>query len=170
MNGYLASMMSTLLGWVRSLASSVWDVVTHEDSANLLTYVSRNWKTIVAVLLIAGVLTDLIVYLFRWKPYLVWDSFFRRIREKKETRAMNRFDADGGEPAGESGEEENAPDGVPEDEMPAEAGPEPTAEFPIRRRRRLRGTADMDEQSGTAEEEPEDETEGNPGRRRRHRA
>jgi hypothetical protein len=32
----------------------------------------------------AGLLIDLVVHLFRWRPYRVWLSFFRRLTGRKE--------------------------------------------------------------------------------------
>ena len=48
--------------------------------------VSKTRIAAIFVLLIAlcvlGVALDLLVYLLRWKPYRVWNSFFRRRTEK----------------------------------------------------------------------------------------
>ena len=81
MNGYLTSMMNILMEWVRSLTASVWNLLSGSPGTGLLAYVTEHWKGILLALLLTGALVDLAVYLFRWRPYLVWASFIRRMRE-----------------------------------------------------------------------------------------
>ena len=78
MNGFLKGVMGTLLGWLNPLLSSAWGVVNGRE--NLLTFIGGNWKGLVLFLCLAGILIDLMVYLFRWKPWRVWRSFWERMR------------------------------------------------------------------------------------------
>ena len=45
-----------------------------------LSWISGHWLLLAAVILIGGTVIDLAVYLFRWRPDIVWRSYFRRLR------------------------------------------------------------------------------------------
>ena len=169
MNGYLTSALSALLSWVRGLAAAVWQMVTGEDAGTLLQFVTGHWKGILLVLCAAGLLADLLVYLFRWQPYKVWISFVRRLRDRREVR-----DA-----------EEVREETVPSGPLPAaEAAQQETPAGParVRRRRAAFPENETPREEATADAVPDDtnvfpgvetagtEGEASPRRRRRRSA
>ena len=122
MNGYLTAALSTMLGWVRGLASSVWQLVSGENTGTFLRFIAEHWKGILLVLCIVGVLADFAVYLLRWRPYKVWSSFLRRLRE--------------GRPSGEDEAAEEPP--APQVLLPAPEEAETPPQLPAGTRRRRR--------------------------------
>lgn len=82
MNGFANTLLSFILSWIRTLITNIWSVVTSEDGGALYRFLSQNWKTILLIMLIGGVVVDRLVYLFRWRPYYVWLSRWDRLRGK----------------------------------------------------------------------------------------
>ena len=80
--------LGLLLGWVRGLAASLWGAVTGGTAGALLGWLSANWLPLTVLLCLFGLLADLLVYLLRWQPYKVIQSFFRRQRQRRERRAV----------------------------------------------------------------------------------
>ena len=77
MGSFANTLFSVLLGWVQSAVSWVWRLFSSEGAGGLMGWVLDNWLALVIVLCAAGVVIDLVVYLFRWQPYRVWRSFWR---------------------------------------------------------------------------------------------
>ncbi len=78
------SVFQTLMGWIRTLCSEIWNTVTSPGNTTMLSWIGSHWKVLALLLCAGGMITDLIVYLFRWQPYRVWRSFFRRIIHGRE--------------------------------------------------------------------------------------
>ncbi len=77
------TLFSLLLGWVQTAASWLWSLVTNTDVSAWLRWVMDNWLVLVVLLCLAGAAVDFIVYLFRWQPYRVWQSFLQRKQERQ---------------------------------------------------------------------------------------
>lgn len=84
MGSFANSLFSLMLGWFQTVVASVWDLVAHPGKNSFLSWIAGNWYIPVAVLCLAGLAADFIVYMLRWKPYEVWKSFFRRIRTRRK--------------------------------------------------------------------------------------
>ncbi len=82
------SVIEGLLGWLTGIARSLWGLFTGTGSGGLPGWFSAHWKGLLIALCVLGVALDLLVYLLRWKPYRVWDSFFRRRTEKAMEREL----------------------------------------------------------------------------------
>lgn len=80
MGSFANALFLGLLGWTRTVVFAVWSVFSGNPGTSLLSWIGENWIFLVAVLCIAGWLSDLTIYLIRWRPYRVWASFFRRLR------------------------------------------------------------------------------------------
>lgn len=151
MNGFLKGVMSTLLGWLNPLLSSAWGVFTGRE--NLLTFLGKNWKGLVLILCLLGILIDLLVYLFRWKPWRVWLSFWQRIRHPAPLPAPgDAREVEEAPPAPEAAPlyaegaplyaEEPGPNDTAPEEPPRWETPEEAA--PVRRRRRRQQQTETD--------------------------
>lgn len=57
--------------------NGVWSLFTGSSGGSLLSWLSGSWKSLLVVLLTIGVVTDVIVYLLRWRPFWWW---FRKKR------------------------------------------------------------------------------------------
>ena len=84
MGSFANSIFTILLGWVQSVIYSIWNAFTTNQNGSLLAWVGRNWKILAAVLCTAGLVIDFAVYMARWRPFMVWTSFFQHRREKKQ--------------------------------------------------------------------------------------
>lgn len=86
MNGFVNTLLSAMLSWIRALVSNLWILLTSEDGGTFFRFFSAHWLTIVIFLCVLCVLVDLIVYFFRWRPDYVWASKWRRLRRKHPRR------------------------------------------------------------------------------------
>ena len=77
------TVFSILIGWLRTVAQSVWNAFTGKGGGGLLVWIGNNWIPIALFLCITGAGLDLIVYILRWKPIQVWKSYFRRRKNRK---------------------------------------------------------------------------------------
>lgn len=82
MNGFVNTLLSVMLSWIRALISNIWTMLTSEDGGALYQFLYANWLIIVIGLCVVCVLADTIVYFFRWRPYYVWASKWRRLRRR----------------------------------------------------------------------------------------
>ena len=86
MNGFVHSILSFMLSWIRALITNLWSLLSSDDGGMLYRFLSRSWLSIVIFLCAVGVVIDLIVYFFRWRPYYVWRTRLRRLRRKKQSK------------------------------------------------------------------------------------
>ena len=92
MGSFANSVFSLALGWIRGVAAAVWSLVNSPDAMSSGNWIGDHWKGIAVCLCAIGLVVDLAVYLFRWQPYKVWASFFRRrgSRDEEEQAAGPR--------------------------------------------------------------------------------
>ncbi len=88
MNGFVNTILSVMLSWIRALISNIWTVLNSEDGGALYQFLSSHWLTMVIILCAACILVDVLVYFFRWRPDYVWASKWRRLRRKRPRRAQ----------------------------------------------------------------------------------
>ena len=100
MGSFANSVFIGLLGWFQILVSDIWSNIINPGSSSFFSFLSENWIILAAGLCLAGLITDFIVYLYRWTPYKVWNSFFHRFRnaygeskEKNDNFSANKEDA-----------------------------------------------------------------------------
>lgn len=104
------NLANVLLGWLKVVANWVLKLfnLAQQDGTSPLVTLARLWLPILAVILIAGTVTDLVIWLIRWRPYWIWthkkrviinDSHFF---DDKRKRPAARAKAD---PLFETGEE-----------------------------------------------------------------
>ena len=88
MGSFANAVFSALLGWVQGLVSVIWSAFTGKGENSFFRFIGENWLTIAIILCAAGIIVDFVVYLFRWQPYKVWKTTWRRIKNKnRETEA-----------------------------------------------------------------------------------
>lgn len=78
MNGLANAILSLLLGWLRTLITRFWNIITSEDGSAFLTFLSNNWLKILLILCVGGFVIDKVIYLIRWQPFRVWQHRRRR--------------------------------------------------------------------------------------------
>ena len=74
---FAGNVLEIMLSWFRALMNGVWSLFTGSSGGSLLSWLSGSWKSLLVVLLTIGVVTDVIVYLLRWRPFWWW---FRKKR------------------------------------------------------------------------------------------
>ena len=93
MSQFVNSLLTTLLGWMRALFSSVLSL-TRADGGGFLAWMSRRWLALTVLLILAGLAIDLAVYILRWRPQYVWRSkLYRLTHRRQEAAADARFNA-----------------------------------------------------------------------------
>lgn len=98
MGSFANTIFSILLGWLQGLVAMIWSALTAEGGDAFLQFIAKNWIIITIFLCAVGVIADFIVYFFRWEPYKVWKTFWRRIHNR--SAAERREDEAPAEPAG----------------------------------------------------------------------
>ena len=76
MGSFANSLFKVMLGWLQTAVSAVWSAFTSENGSSVFNWIGRHWILLAGILCAIGLVTDLCVYIFRWKPYKVWKSFF----------------------------------------------------------------------------------------------
>ena len=104
MGSFANSLFKILLGWLQGIVSAVWTAFTNENGNLLFTLIGRNWILIAAILCLIGLVSDLFIYILRWKPFKVWRSFFAGNKAFSEKQSHNKeisagFDMSKDEPA-----------------------------------------------------------------------
>ena len=100
MGSFANTLFTIMLRWLQGAVSAIWSAFTTPDGQTFLTWIGRHWILIAGILCAVGLAADLCVYLFRWKPFRVWKSFFTRGRDTeaeeepgtrdRDSMAMNR--------------------------------------------------------------------------------
>ena len=80
MGSFANTVFSLLLGWLQAVTSMIWSALTAKNSETFLQFIGNNWIIIAVILCFVGLIADFIVYIFRWEPYKVWRSFWKKIR------------------------------------------------------------------------------------------
>lgn len=78
MNGTANALLTSMLSWMQGMAFALWQLLSGEEDG-LLSWIIEHWVMLTVVLCVLGLVMDAVVHLIRWKPYLVWASFFRRL-------------------------------------------------------------------------------------------
>ena len=79
MGSFANSLFKIMLGWLQTAVSAVWSAFTSENGSSVFNWIGKHWILLAGILCAVGLVTDLCVYIFRWKPYKVWKSFFSKI-------------------------------------------------------------------------------------------
>jgi hypothetical protein len=88
MNGFTNTILSLLLGWVRTFFNAVWALLDSDGGGSFLAFVSGHWKTIFIFMCVGGFVVDRLIYLVRWRPYYVWRSKRRMRKRRRSTGAQ----------------------------------------------------------------------------------
>ncbi|NLD83458.1 MAG: hypothetical protein GX637_04765 [Clostridiales bacterium] len=78
MNTFSNSLFTFLFGWARSLIEGVWNAAAEGRLSAFFSWLGDHWLIVAAVLILLGTALDFLIWLIRWRPYLVWRSTLRR--------------------------------------------------------------------------------------------
>ena len=90
MGSFAKSLASVLFGWVSDVISRIWSLLTTDSGTDSIPWIGKQWILIVVILCVVGLVVDFLVYLYRWKPYKVWASFFHRKRTDETEQSDER--------------------------------------------------------------------------------
>ena len=131
MNSFTNTILTLLLGWLRTLLNAARDFISSDSSTAFFAFFRENWKTLFVALCIVGFALDIIVYLVRWRPRPVWSKRQLRRRRKasyqEETYDFASYNAD--TPAIPTDDYEPVPDAPY-----GEYATEPTVQYQIQSR------------------------------------
>lgn len=82
MNAFANAVFTWILGWTRSLAQRVFTLLTTPSQSTLLDFLKDNWLKLTLLLMCVGVVTDVAVWMARWRPYYVWRTKWRRLKAR----------------------------------------------------------------------------------------
>ncbi|MBN1776744.1 MAG: hypothetical protein JW811_01355 [Clostridiales bacterium] len=98
MNSFTNTILTLLLGWLRTLLNAARDFVSSDSSTVFFNFFRDNWRVLFLVLCIVGFALDIIVYLVRWRPRPLWRRRrARRVRvlpHPQEEYDLSEFNAD----------------------------------------------------------------------------
>ena len=114
MNSFANNLFTLLFGWARTIIQQVWSTSTSGHFSGFFSWLGDHWMWLVVILALVGTGADIMVWLFRWQPYLVWKT-----RARKLIRWLK-----GGRPAPprkfEKGYQHGVALDIPQDETPQE--------------------------------------------------
>ncbi|MBE5786685.1 MAG: hypothetical protein E7324_04010 [Clostridiales bacterium] len=96
MNAFADSLFAGLFGWLRALLQSIWGAIAGGGLSGFFTWLGDNWLWLVIFLGIAATIVDFCIWLIRWRPYKVWATRYRHIRNffkygrKNDQRAFEK--------------------------------------------------------------------------------
>ena len=72
-SGFIDWLVKTMLGWARWITDLMWDSINSGPRENgALAWFGSHWMIIAAVMIIAGIVIDWLVWMVRWRPYWLW--------------------------------------------------------------------------------------------------
>ncbi len=140
MNTFANSLFTVLFGWARGLIQQVWNAALSGRFSGFLTWLGDHWLLVVLGLILGCTAVDYLVWLIRWRPYLLWRAFFRRAARlfrggQRESRQFEQgYQSSVGiqvtpEQESEPQEEAWAEEAWSQPESPAEEAPAPEIVF-----------------------------------------
>lgn len=92
MNAFANTLFSLLLGWVKALAQAVWNLFSEDGAGGFLTWLGDHWLPVVAFICLCGVVVDMLIWLLRWRPDLVWRTKWRHLLARLRGHEMRDSD------------------------------------------------------------------------------
>ena len=83
MNSFTNSILSLLLGWLRTLLNAARAFLSSDSGTVFFDFFRHNWRVIFLVLCAGGFALDIFIYLIRWRPSPIWIR--RRARQARYT-------------------------------------------------------------------------------------
>lgn len=91
MNAFANTLFSLLLSWVKGLVQSVWGMFSG-GADGFFVWLGDHWLGLVVFICLLGAAADLMVWLLRWRPDLVWRTKVRRFRARLSGQEMDNRD------------------------------------------------------------------------------
>lgn len=89
--GYTNAIVNAMLGWLKGLANWVLRLFNLSGGFSPLKFLADNWLKLLIFFLILGVVTDVLVWMIRWRPHWVWFRKKRVIINDKNFFAQEKY-------------------------------------------------------------------------------
>ncbi len=83
MNTFANSLFSWLFSWARELIQRVWNSSVTGRYSSFFDWLGDHWLAVTVVICAVGTLIDLAVWIFRWRPDLVWRTRYRKLTGRR---------------------------------------------------------------------------------------
>ena len=90
MNGFADTLISLLLGWIKTLVKAVYNVFSSDTGGTFWSWLGNNWLGLAVLLCLIGVIIDFAVWIIRWQPYRLWQA--KRAKHWGSRAEENRFE------------------------------------------------------------------------------
>ena len=78
MNAFANTLFTLLFGWIRAGVQAIWGSVTQGRLSSFFTWLGDHWFMVLVILCAVCTVLDYLVWLVRWRPYLVWRTKMRK--------------------------------------------------------------------------------------------
>ncbi len=82
MNAFADTLLSLVFGWLRALVEGLWSSISSGRFQSTLSWLGDHWLWLVLLLCIACTVLDYLIWLVRWRPYVIWRNKLRRLLGK----------------------------------------------------------------------------------------
>lgn len=79
MNAFADTLLSMMFGWLRRLVESIFSSASSGSFSSFFSWLGDHWFWLVAVLCVICLVLDYLIWLIRWKPYVIWRNKLRRL-------------------------------------------------------------------------------------------
>ncbi len=79
MNTFANSLFAMLFGWARGLIRQLWSDAVSGQFSVFFIWLGDHWIWVALGLILGCTLMDYLIWIIRWRPYLLWRAFFRRV-------------------------------------------------------------------------------------------
>lgn len=79
MNAFADTLLSLVFGWMRALVEGVWSFLSSGRFQNALSWLGDHWLWLVLFLCALCTVLDYLIWLVRWRPYILWRNHLRRL-------------------------------------------------------------------------------------------
>jgi len=79
MNAFADSLFALLFSWLKPIVQSIWGAVSAGNLNGIFIWLGDHWLWVVLFLVLAATLFDFLIWMIRWRPYLVWKTKLRRL-------------------------------------------------------------------------------------------
>ena len=79
MNTFANSLFAVLFGWAKRLIRQLWYDTVSGQFSGFFIWLGDHWVWVALGLILGCTVIDYLIWLIRWRPYLLWRAFFRRV-------------------------------------------------------------------------------------------
>lgn len=90
MNNLSNHVLAVLFSWMRTLIQGVWGTISSGAASGFWTWLGDHWLLLTVFLCLICVVLDYLVWLIRWKPYVLWKQKMLRLFRRDEESALRR--------------------------------------------------------------------------------